>query len=325
MTAAPAGLQAYRKIKKQHQLKRCDQQSHTQVPDSALPLRRLRDKLEKGCISSVERSVLHVLESQTAAQAQAAARAKAAINRAAQADYEPLTVAQTEARFKSRARAVEVAAAKARTLYTPEGPQTEGQEANDPDAAPRNFKRQRTNKALSSQEYWDCYFHRNQRNSRVSKPEPAPQTCGDDDEEEDQYDQDPLSSGAEGSDSDSDCIDLDSDDNSDKAEEGCAGQQHQQHPQSFYKQPVCIVTVASAFQQLVKFVKQLPPQVNEDKAAAHLTTFESRKVLTKSDLASAARRIWLAVHPDKNCAPAAKEATVALGNLLNSLKEKGAL
>lgn len=112
----------------------------------------------------------------------------------------------------------------------------------------------------------------------MSKPEPAPQTCGDDDEEEDQYDQDPLSSGAEGSDSDSDCIDLDSDDNSDKAEEGCAGQQHQQHPQSFYKQPVCIVTVASAFQQLVKFVKQLPPQVNEDKAAAHLTTFESRKV-----------------------------------------------
>lgn len=162
----------------------------------------------------------------------------------------------------------------------PEGPQTEGQEANDPDAALHNFKRQCTSKAHSSQEYWDCYFHRNQRNSRVSKPQPAPQTCSDDDdeEEEDQYDQDPLSSGAEGSDSDSDCIELDSDDSSDQAQEGCAGQQHQQHPQSFYKQPVCLMSVASAFQQLVRFVKQLPPGVSEDKAAAHLTTFESRKV-----------------------------------------------
>ncbi|KAL3143539.1 hypothetical protein ABBQ38_002338 [Trebouxia sp. C0009 RCD-2024] len=96
MTAAPAGLQAYRKIKKQHQLKRRHQQSHTQVPDSALL--RLRDKREKGCISLIERSALHVLESQTAAQAQAAARAKAAMNRAAQADHETLTIAQTEAR-----------------------------------------------------------------------------------------------------------------------------------------------------------------------------------------------------------------------------------
>ena len=50
------------------------------------------------CCSSTERHVLHMLETQTATQAQAAARAKAAIKRAAQLDHEPLNSAQIEAR-----------------------------------------------------------------------------------------------------------------------------------------------------------------------------------------------------------------------------------
>lgn len=185
-----------------------------------------------------------------------------------------LSSIQSICRLKSRVRAVEIAAAKARTNFIPEGPLAEEQEAKGPDAynaAPHNFKRQRTSKAYSNQEYWDCYFHRNQR---ASQPQPAHQTC-DTDEEEDGNDQDPFSSCDQGSDPDSDCIDLDSDE---EAEQECAGQQHQQHPQSFYKQPPCLMSVTSAFQQLVNFVKQLPQRVKDDKAAAHLKTFESRKV-----------------------------------------------
>lgn len=49
------------------------------------------------------------------------------------------------------------------------------------------------------------------------------------------------------------------------------------------------------------------------------------QVVDKSDLSSAARRIWLAVHPDKNSAPAAQEVSKALSILLDSLKVKGVL
>ena len=59
--------------------------------------------------------------------------------------------------------------------------------------------------------------------------------------------------------------------------------------------------------------------------AALLTIQWAAQVLTKTDLSSAARRIWLAVHPDKNHSQAAQEATTALGNLLDSLKRNGAL
>lgn len=38
------------------------------------------------------------------------------------------------------------------------------------------------------------------------------------------------------------------------------------------------MSVPSAFQQLVSFVTQLPFKVKGDKAAAHLKTFEARKV-----------------------------------------------
>ena len=366
MAAPPAGLQAYQKREKHTQLKRSFQAHTPQVPDSAL--QRLRNKLDKGCIryicpqcrsaelprigsiyfclselqqsytaycySSTERHVLRMLETQTATQAQAAANAKAAIKRAAQAERDPLTSAQIEARcawhntlslclqhggqhmsltqdngmvhdtyapifrlqkllaallrplvhhradlsesyvtcrFKSRARAAEVAAAKARTHYTPEGPNAEDQEANTQDAAPHNFKRQRTSKSRSNQEYWDCYFHRNQRSARARNPQPAHQTCSDIEEEED-FDQNSFSSCDEGSDSDGDCIDLDS---NEEEQEEYAGQQH---PQSFYKQPPCIMSVPSAFQQLVNFVRQLPLRVKDDRAAAHLKTFEARKV-----------------------------------------------
>ena len=49
------------------------------------------------------------------------------------------------------------------------------------------------------------------------------------------------------------------------------------------------------------------------------------QVATKAELASAARRVWLAVHPDKNRSPAAPEASQKLSNLLDNLKHKGAL
>lgn len=39
-----------------------------------------------------------------------------------------------------------------------------------------------------------------------------------------------------------------------------------------------MMSVPSAFQQLVSFVRQLPSRVKDEKAAAHLKTFEARKV-----------------------------------------------
>ena len=174
-------------------------------------------------------------------------------------------------RFKSRAHAVEVAAAKARTHYAPEGPSVEEEEASGQDAAPHAFKKQRTSKSRHNQEYWDCYFHRNACFAKASRPQPVHHT-GTDSEEEDEEDQGAFSSWDEGSDFEGGCFDLDSDE---EAEEEYAGQQH---PQSFYKQPTCLMSVPAAFQQLVDFVKQLPSRVKDDKAAAHLKTFEARKV-----------------------------------------------
>ena len=49
------------------------------------------------------------------------------------------------------------------------------------------------------------------------------------------------------------------------------------------------------------------------------------QVISKSDLASAARRVWLAVHPDRNKAPGAQEASQSLSTILTSFKKKGAL
>lgn len=167
---------------------------------------------------------------------------------------------------------MEVAAAKARTHYAPEGPIADEEEASGHDAAPHNFKKQRTSKSRHNQKYWDCYFHRNACYARASKPQAVHQT-GTDGEEADEEDQEAFSSWDQGSDSEGGCFDLDSDEEAEYEE--YAGQQH---PQSFYKQPTCLMSVPSAFQQLVNFVRQLPPRVKDDKAAAHLKTFEARKV-----------------------------------------------
>lgn len=49
------------------------------------------------------------------------------------------------------------------------------------------------------------------------------------------------------------------------------------------------------------------------------------QVVSNTDLSSAARRIWLAVHPDKNSSPGAEAACHSFSSLLGSLKSKGAL
>lgn len=49
------------------------------------------------------------------------------------------------------------------------------------------------------------------------------------------------------------------------------------------------------------------------------------QVTNKQGLAAAARQVWLAVHPDKNHATGAQDATQEFGKLLGSYKEKGLL
>ena len=49
------------------------------------------------------------------------------------------------------------------------------------------------------------------------------------------------------------------------------------------------------------------------------------QVTNKQGLAAAARQVWLAVHPDKNHATGAQQATQEFGKLLGSYKEKGLL
>ena len=78
--------------------------------------------------------------------------------------------------------------------------------------------------------------------------------------------------------SNSDYININSVDTDAEAQSRPAGQRQQQRPQSFYKQPPCVLSPAAAFEHLVKFVQQLPAHIVSDKAAAHLRTFASRKV-----------------------------------------------
>lgn len=49
------------------------------------------------------------------------------------------------------------------------------------------------------------------------------------------------------------------------------------------------------------------------------------QISNKQDLTSAARQIWLAVHPDKNHASDAQAASQDFGKLLDSLKAKSLL
>ena len=58
-----------------------------------------RTDYPRSCCSSTEKHVLQMLETQSVAQAKAAARAKTAIRQAAQADLEPLTRAQMLAKY----------------------------------------------------------------------------------------------------------------------------------------------------------------------------------------------------------------------------------
>ena len=183
-------------------------------------------------------------------------------------------------RFKSRTRVAEIAAAKARTNYIPEGPQAEEEEAKGEEGEKPNFKRQRTSKTHSNQDFWDCYFHRNERNVR-RKSQPVDESSDHEEEEDGEADdEEQFDHCQQASDSDSDCIDLDSDGEA----HASGGQQQQQHPQNFYKQPPRMLSPAAAFQQLVTFVQQLPAQITADKAAAQLKTFGAKKVCSSRQL-----------------------------------------
>lgn len=330
MTAAPAGLRSYQDKDRSSRFN----SSLAQAPSAHKTnptLQRLRTKLENGHISATERKILHTLETQSAAQAQAAAKAKAAINRATQADSMPLSSAQAKARFKCRAHAAEVAAAKAQTQYFPEGPQADDEAGNDATqgAAP-SFKKRRIDGGScdSSRNFWDCFFRQTKCNVKKRQDHNIQGTrhqqhpCGSSDEEEEDDEQ--RSFGNWDSDS---AFDFGSDDCDDDEEEedNSTGDQQQQHPQQFYKQAAPLLGPAEAFQQLVHFVQGLPTKVKDHRSAAHLKGFASKKVASKADLASAARRIWLAVHPDKNNSPAAQEAARCFNNLLDLFKKKGAL
>ncbi|KAA6422018.1 MAG: hypothetical protein FRX49_08036 [Trebouxia sp. A1-2] len=242
----------------------------------------------------------------------------------------PLSSAQAKARFKCRAHAAEVAAAKAQTQYFPEGPQADNEAGNDAKqgAAP-SFKKRRTDGGScdSNRNFWDCFFR--QTKSNVKKRQDHNRTqhqqhpCGSSDEDEEDNEQ--CSFGRWDSDSAFDLGSDDCDDDEEEEEENSARNQQQQHPQQFYKQAAPLLGPIEAFQQLVHFVQGLPNKVQDHRSAAHLKGFASKKVASKADLASAARRIWLAVHPDRNNSPAAQEAARCFNNLLDLFKNKGAL
>ena len=56
-----------------------------------------------------------------------------------------------------------------------------------------------------------------------------------------------------------------------------------------------------------------------------MCVMRSLQVINKQALASAARQIWLVVHPDKVHGRDAQMASQEFGKLLGTLKEKGSL
>ncbi len=180
-------------------------------------------------------------------------------------------------RFKCRAHAAEIAAAKARTDYLPEGPQAE-EEATHESAQPtaNNFKKRRLDSSHnSSRDFWDCYFHQNKRSVKRFKKQQHSQHPGasSDDDDDADHDEDDW---AFMSDSDG-C----SDDYGEAEEENSAGNGQQQQPQSFYKQVDQLLSPAMAFHQLVQLVQGFSSRVKEHKAAAHLKGFVTKKVCVK--------------------------------------------
>ena len=186
-------------------------------------------------------------------------------------------------RFKCRAHAAELAAAKAQTQYFPEGPQADDEPGNDATqgAAP-SFKKRRIDGGSgdNSRNFWDCFFRQTKCN--VKKREGHNRTphqhhpCGSSGEEEEDDEQCPF--GSWDSDSAFDCGSDDCDDDEEEEGENSAGNQQQQHPQQFYKQAAPVLGPPEAFQQLVHFVQGLPTKVKDQKSAAHLKGFASKKV-----------------------------------------------
>ena len=181
-------------------------------------------------------------------------------------------MAHTAYRFRCRAHEAEIAAAKARTCFVPEGPQAE-EENPSVAAEPSNpsFKKRRIDRPHTSRDFWDCYFRQTKQPARrkAHKQQPGSNVGRDE----------------AGSDDDSDDCSFDSwgssvfsDDEDEVEGKETNADSEQQHPERFYKQAAPVISPALAFQQLVKFVQGLSNKIKEHKGASHLKGFASRKV-----------------------------------------------